>query len=167
MLAVHRHSMATLASRSARLGHRVGYARAFSMFGDETTSYSSGGYADVWPRTKSNSILNVCPMGERMIVERLGKLSSVQQPGFFICIPFIDIIAYRIDMREKAIEIEPQRAITKDNVSLSIAGNVFIEFNDPVQAAYGSFNPLYAVRQNAQSSMRAGALLRVARHIWC
>jgi len=42
-----------------------------------------------------------------------------------------------------------------DLVALSIAGNVFVEFSDPVQAAYGSFNPLYAVRQNAQSSMRA------------
>jgi regulator of protease activity HflC (stomatin/prohibitin superfamily) len=92
-----------------------------------------------------------------MIVERLGKLHAVHEPGWFIALPFIDTIAYRIDMREKAIEIEPQRAITKDNVSLSIAGNVFIEFKDPVQAAYGSFNPLYAVRQNAQSSMRAGA----------
>jgi regulator of protease activity HflC (stomatin/prohibitin superfamily) len=46
-------------------------------------------------------------------------------------------------------------AITKDNVSLFIAGNVFVQFDDPRQAAYGSFNPLYAVKQNAQSSMRS------------
>eukprot|EP00904_Undaria_pinnatifida_P008405 jgi/Undpi1/4695/HiC_scaffold_18.g08048.m1 len=44
-------------------------------------------------------------------------------------------------MRERNIAIDPQSAITKDNVS--------------VEAAYGSANPLYAVRQHAQSSMRA------------
>lgn len=90
-----------------------------------------------------------------MIVERLGKLKSIEVPGWFIAIPFIDRIAYVIDMREKAIEVLPQRAITRDNVSLEVAGNVFVEFDDPERAAYGSFNPLYAVRQNAQSSMRA------------
>jgi regulator of protease activity HflC (stomatin/prohibitin superfamily) len=120
-----------------------------------STSHSKGGYLEEWPRSKSNTIINVCPQGHRMIVERLGKLQSIKNPGFFIAIPGIDTIAYIIDMREKAIEIEPQMAITKDNVSLLIAGNVFVEFNDPIKAAYGSFNPLYAVKQNAQSSMRA------------
>jgi len=90
-----------------------------------------------------------------MVVERLGKLHSIEQPGFFFAIPIIDKITYVIDMREKAIEIEPQMATTKDNVSLSIAGNVFVEFKDAERAAYGSYNPLYAVRQVAQSSMRA------------
>jgi hypothetical protein len=98
---------------------------------------STGGYTEEWPRGKANMGLNVCPQGERMIVERLGRMHCIHSPGWFFAIPFIDRIAYRIDMREKAIEVLPQRAITKDNVSLEVAGNIFVEFNDPERAAYG------------------------------
>ena len=75
-----------------------------------------GGFVDRWPRTAANTIIVVCPQGEKMIVERLGKMHSIQEPGFFFAIPLIDRIAYRIDMRERTLEIAPQAAITKDNV---------------------------------------------------
>ena len=32
---------------------------------------------------------------------------------------------------------------------------MYVQFVDPVKAAYGAFNPLYSVRQHAQSAMRA------------
>lgn len=110
---------------------------------------------DEWPVTQTNTILNIVPQGQKVLLERFGKYHSVKDPGFFFAIPLVDKLAYVVDMREKAIEIEPQPAITKDNVSLEVSGNVFVEFNDPIKAAYGSFNPLYAVSQNAQASMRA------------
>ena len=90
-----------------------------------------------------------------MVVERMGKFLAVQEAGYFFAIPFLDRISYVVDMREKAIEIEPQPAITRDNVSLEVSGNVFVQFSDPYQAAYGSYNPLYSLSQNAQSVMRA------------
>lgn len=34
--------------------------------------------------------------GERMVVERLGKLSAIENPGWFMAIPIIDNIAYRV-----------------------------------------------------------------------
>ena len=114
-----------------------------------------GGMTEKWPVSKPNTILNIVPQGQEFIVERLGKYHATQPSGWFIAIPLVDSITYRIDMREKAIEIEPQPAITRDNVSLEVSGNVFIQFVDSKKAAYGSFNPLYAVSQNAQSAMRA------------
>ena len=85
------------------------------------------------------------------IVERLGKYYATQPSGWFI--PLVDSIMYRMKGGENT-EIEPQPAITRDIVSLEVSGNVFIQFVDS-KAAYGSFNPLYAVSQNAQSAMRA------------
>jgi len=141
----------SLTSRTSRRATRTLISRRF--FGDSL--YSRGGYVEEWPVTKTNTIINIVSQGQVAVVERFGKFHALKKPGFFFAIPLVDKIAYVVDMREKAIEIEPQPAITRDNVSLEVSGNVFIEFCDPERAAYGSFNPLYAVSQNAQASMRA------------
>lgn len=85
----------------------------------------------------------------------LGKLHLIQEGGWFIAIPLVDQIRFVIDMREKALSIAPQSAITKDNVHIHVSGNLYCQFVDAERAAYGSKNPLYAVKQHAQSSMRA------------
>ena len=73
---------------------------------------------DRWPESKANTILNIVPQGERHVVERLGKMHHCYESGFFFAIPWIDKVSYIIDMRERAIDITPQAAITKDNVSV-------------------------------------------------
>lgn len=108
-----------------------------------------------WPKSKVNTLLNVCPQGCLMVIERLGKLRRVQKPGLFFAIPLIDEIPFVIDMREVAIKITPQSGITKDNVKVDVSGNVYCQFIDAEKAAYGANNPLYAVVQHAQSAMRA------------
>lgn len=100
-----------------------------------------------WPVTKPNTIFNIVPQGYKFIIERFGKLHSVEDSGWFLAIPFVDQIAYVIDVRERAIDIEPQSAITRDNVSVEVSGNLFIKFDNPEAAAYGALNPLYSVTQ--------------------
>jgi regulator of protease activity HflC (stomatin/prohibitin superfamily) len=104
---------------------------------------------------KANTVLNIVPQGERHVVERLGKLHTVQDSGWYLAIPFIDNIAYIIDMRERALDVEPQSAVTRDNVRVDVTGVVYIVFNDPEAACYGAANPLYSVVQHAQSAMRS------------
>ena len=110
---------------------------------------------DRWPRSKANSVLNICPQGCMMVVERLGKFHTIHGGGWFLAIPMVDSIRFVIDMREKALSISPQSAITKDNVHVHVSGNLYCQFVDAEKAAYGSKNPLYAVKQHAQSAMRA------------
>eukprot|EP01036_Dinobryon_divergens_P025860 gene25860-34449_t len=90
-----------------------------------------------------------------MLIERLGKLHLIQEAGWFLAIPIIDSISYVVDMREKSLSITPQSGITKDNVQVRVSGNLYCQFVDAEKAAYGSKNPIYAVKQMAQSSMRA------------
>ncbi len=80
-----------------------------------------------------------------MVVERFGKLHAIHESGYFFAIPFVDSIAYIIDVRERAVDILPQSAITRDNVSVEVSGNLFVRVCDPERAAYGSRNPLHAV----------------------
>mmetsp|Transcript_16388 Transcript_16388/g.20023 ORF Transcript_16388/g.20023 Transcript_16388/m.20023 type:complete len:397 (+) Transcript_16388:112-1302(+) len=108
-----------------------------------------------WPLTKTNTILNIVPQGKQYVVERLGRLHSIEPSGFFFGIPLIDRIGYVIDTRERAIDILPQGAITRDNVSVEVSGNLFVQFVDAEKAAYGARNPLYSVVQHSQSAMRA------------
>ena len=76
-----------------------------------------GGGADMWewPNTKMNTIFNIVPQGHKYVVERFGKLNEVHESGWFIAIPLVDRIAYVIDVRERALDIAPQAAITRDN----------------------------------------------------
>ena len=153
------------------IGRRAGALRMRGMIGTKTLEGSSGamatrhfssyvldgfggrgggtqgGIPGNWPVTKSNTIFNIVPQGHKFVVERFGKLHSVQESGFFFAIPLVDQIAYVIDVRERAIDIEPQAAITRDNVSVEVSGNLFVKFQDPEKAAYGALNPLYSVTQ--------------------
>jgi regulator of protease activity HflC (stomatin/prohibitin superfamily) len=108
-----------------------------------------------WPISKANTILNIVPQGQRFVVERFGKMNAIHDSGFFIAIPFVDQISYVVDIRERAIDIVPQAAITRDNVSVQVSGNLFVRFVDPERAAYGARNPLYSAMQHAQSAMRS------------
>jgi hypothetical protein len=102
---------------------------------------------EIWPRTHANTVLNICPKGEVMVVERLGELHKIQAGGYFFAIPVIDNIRFVIDMRERAINVDPQSCITKDNVHVQVSGNLYCQFVDPEKAAYGAKNPLYAVNE--------------------
>ena len=121
-------------------------SRSFSYVFDGFGS-QGGGSSWQWPVTKSNTIFNIVPQGHKYVVERFGKLHSIQDSGYFLAIPWVDRIAYVIDIRERAMDIPPQAAITRDNVSVEVSGNLFIKFQDPRAAAYGALNPLYSVTQ--------------------
>ena len=100
-----------------------------------------------WPVTRTNTFFNIVPQGFKYVVERFGKLHAIQDSGWFLAIPLVDTISYVVDVRELAIDIPPQSAITRDNVAVEVSGNLFIQFVDPQKAAYGALNPLYSVTQ--------------------
>jgi SPFH domain / Band 7 family len=100
-----------------------------------------------WPIRKTNTVFNIVPQGFKYVVERFGKLRSIEDSGWFLAIPLVDTISYVIDVRELAIDIPPQSAITRDNVAVEVSGNLFIQFIDPEKAAYGALNPMYSVTQ--------------------
>jgi regulator of protease activity HflC (stomatin/prohibitin superfamily) len=106
-------------------------------------------------QNRVNTLINICKQNEDIVIERLGRFHRLQKSGIFFAFPIIDKIRYVFDNRELTIPIDPQHATTQDNVTISIAGVVYIKFIDAYKTAYGVSDPIYSVSQFAQSAMRA------------
>jgi regulator of protease activity HflC (stomatin/prohibitin superfamily) len=72
---------------------------------------------------------------EKGVVLRLGKFKEVINPGLNFVIPFIETLIH-VDVREKVINVDPQKVITKDNVSVTVDAVVYYKVVDPVKAEF-------------------------------
>jgi regulator of protease activity HflC (stomatin/prohibitin superfamily) len=81
-----------------------------------------------------------------MVIERMGVLHKIQEEGTFLAIPWLDKIRFCIDMRERAMGVTPLSCFTKENVPVTVEGDISYAFIEPEKAAYGVQDPLYAVR---------------------
>jgi regulator of protease activity HflC (stomatin/prohibitin superfamily) len=129
----------------------------------------------------ANTIIRFVPQQTAWIVERMGKFNRILQPGLAVLIPFIDRIAYVKSLKEAAIEIPSQSAITADNVTLELDGVLYTRVFDAYKArfvllscphllppplpfitngtlfahSYGVEDAEYAISQLAQTTMRS------------
>lgn len=101
-----------------------------------------------------NSIKFV-PQNRAWIVERFGKYHSTKEAGLNFIIPFIDRVAADRSLKEQAVDVPSQSAITKDNISLVVDGVLYFRVLDPYKASYGVDDYIFAVTQLAQTTMRS------------
>ncbi|MBO7435526.1 SPFH/Band 7/PHB domain protein [bacterium] len=97
----------------------------------------------------------IVPQKSAYIVERLGKYRMTLEAGFHMIIPFIDRLAYRLSMKEMAIDVPPQQCITKDNIMVDVDGVLYLQVMEPTKAAYGIDDYMFATTQLAQTTMRS------------
>ncbi|XP_073994713.1 stomatin like 2 isoform X2 [Rhodnius prolixus] len=95
------------------------------------------------------------PQQEAWIVERMGKFHRILEPGLNILFPILDSVKYVQSLKEMAIDIPKQSAITSDNVTLNIDGVLYLRVLDPYLASYGVEDPEFAITQLAQTTMRS------------
>ena len=96
--------------------------------GTPTTYFSSR------PSLPANTIIRFVPQQTAWIVERMGKFNRILEPGLAILVPFLDRIAYVKSLKEAAIEIPSQNAITADNVTLELDGVLYTRVFDAYKA---------------------------------
>ena len=99
--------------------------------------------------------LIVVPQQSAFIVELLGKYSRTLSAGFHILVPFMENIAYKHSLKERAIDIPEQICITKDNVQVGIDGVLYLQVLDAARASYGISDYNFAISQLAQTTLRS------------
>jgi len=97
----------------------------------------------------------VVPQQNAYIVERLGKYSGTLNAGFHILVPFMDVVRYRLSLKEDAIDIPEQICITKDNVQVGVDGVLYMKILNPERASYGIADYTFAITQLAQTTLRS------------
>ena len=95
------------------------------------------------------------PQNRALVVERFGKYNKSMVAGLNFLFPFIDKVAYDRSLKEQAVDVPSQGAITRDNISLIVDGVLYLKVIDPYKASYGVDNYVYAVTQLAQTTMRS------------
>ncbi|KAJ2558887.1 Stomatin [Coemansia sp. RSA 1933] len=102
-----------------------------------------------------NTVVKFVPQQEAWVVERMGRFSRILEPGLAILIPMLDRISYTQSLKEVAIEIPTQSAITQDNVTLELDGVLYYKVVDAYKASYGVADAQFSIAQLAQTTMRA------------
>jgi regulator of protease activity HflC (stomatin/prohibitin superfamily) len=83
-----------------------------------------------------NHLIHFVPHQEEWIVERFGKFCKTLKSGLNVLIPVIDQIKYIQSLKEQAIEIPSQSAITEDNVTLHIDGVLYLKVFDSYKVRF-------------------------------
>ena len=99
--------------------------------------------------------LRVVQQYERGLIFRFGKvLPETRGPGLTIIRPVGDKLQ-KVNMQIVAMAVPAQEGITRDNVSVRVDAVVYFRVVDPIKAVINVQNYMFAVSQQAQTSLRS------------
>ncbi|QQG52649.1 MAG: SPFH domain-containing protein [Candidatus Falkowbacteria bacterium] len=90
---------------------------------------------------------------ERGVRFTMGKFSGIMEPGWRILIPVFQTYK-KVDIRVKAVDVPDQKAITRDNVSVTVNAVIYYKVAFAEKAVIEVENFFYAISQYAQTTMR-------------
>jgi len=99
--------------------------------------------------------IRIVPQAEQQVVERLGRYHRTLSGGLNFIIPVVDRVRAKFHTQEQVIDIPVQKVITKDNVSITIDGLVFMRIGIARKATYEILDLKHAIAQLAQTTLRS------------
>lgn len=98
--------------------------------------------------------IRVVEQSKAFVIESLGAYKTTWHVGLHIKIPFIERVSRRVSLKEQMIDFAPTTVITKDNVSVLVDSVIFFQITDPKLYTYGVENPIEAINQLTNTTMR-------------
>ena len=90
---------------------------------------------------------------ERGVVFTMGRYSYMMEPGWRLLVPIFQTFK-KVDIRIKAVDVPDQKAITRDNVPVTVNAVIYYKVADAAKAIIEVENFYYAISQYAQTTMR-------------
>lgn len=90
---------------------------------------------------------------ERGVLFTMGKYTGTIAPGWRLVIPVFQSFT-KVDMRVKAVDVPDQKAITKDNVPVTVNAVIYYKVVSAEKAVIEVERYAYAVSNYAQTTMR-------------
>jgi regulator of protease activity HflC (stomatin/prohibitin superfamily) len=90
---------------------------------------------------------------EKGLIMRLGKYRATADSGLTFLTPLVEEMI-KVDMREQVINVEPQKVITRDNVTVTVDAVIYYRVVDPMRAVFEVQNFAFAATTLAQTNLR-------------
>ena len=100
------------------------------------------------------SSLPVVQQYELGLIFRNGRLVGTRKPGRSFVMPVLERLQ-KVNMQQVAMGVPAQEGITRDNVSVRVDAHVYFRVVDPVKATINVQNYMFAISQQAQTSLRS------------
>ena len=97
--------------------------------------------------------LRIVQQYERGVIFVLGRLTGAKGPGLFWIVPFISRMQ-KVDLRIVTLNVPPQEAITRDNITVRVTAVIYFYVVDPIAAVVNVMNFLQATTQIGQTTLR-------------
>lgn len=90
---------------------------------------------------------------QRGVMFTMGRFTGIKEPGWRLVVPVFQSM-HKVDIRVKAVDVPDQKAITKDNIAVSVNAVIYYNVVDASKAVLAVENFYYAMSQLAQTTMR-------------
>ena len=101
--------------------------------------------------------IKIVPQSKVFVIERFGKFTRILESGLSIIIPFVDRVAFRVDILERQLPPFKMSVITEDNVEVELVSTVFFRVLDAAKSVYRIRNIDLAIENTAISIIRSAA----------
>ena len=101
--------------------------------------------------------IKIVPQSKVFVIERFGKFTRILESGLSIIVPFVDRVAFKVDILERQLPPFKMSVITEDNVEVELVSTVFFRVLYAAKSVYRIRNIDLAIENTAISIIRSAA----------